>query len=101
MRAGMAHMDEKIMSQTARLETVAPAGQGRQLSRVLAGLWMVAAGVIYLILLRTRGLAVRNACGVTAGGPCRGGVGGGFCVNFFWSPTVHLAAAPCVHCVRG
>ena len=73
------------MSQATSYETEKQAGQGRRFAWVLAGLWMVAAGVIYLILLRTRGLAVRNACGVTAGVLCVVGLVAYF-RDTFWGP---------------
>src|SRR5436305_3919736 len=54
------------MSQTARIETATEQSQGRQFTWVLAGLWMVMAGVIHLLLLRTHIALERNIFGVAA-----------------------------------
>src|SRR6266568_3590833 len=55
-----------FMSQTARVETVAVGNQGRQCAWILAGFWLIVAGIIHLLLLRTHSSLERNVYGVIA-----------------------------------
>src|SRR4051812_81088 len=55
------------MPQIAPVETTTAPTQGKTFSWVLAGLWFVMAGMVHLLLLRTRLVGERNVYGVAAG----------------------------------
>src|SRR5881394_3159771 len=73
------------MSEAARLETEMAAGQRRKSNWILAGLWMVLAAMVHLLLLRTRLSDERNEYGIVAGVLCVVGVGAYF-FNAFLGP---------------
>src|SRR5436853_4739524 len=54
------------MSQTARIESETIQSQQKRREWVLAGLWMLMAGVVHLLLLRTHSVLERNIYGITA-----------------------------------
>src|SRR5438132_1337800 len=54
------------MSQTARIEIGTIQSQQKRREWILAGLWMLMAGVVHLLLLRTHSVLERNIYGITA-----------------------------------
>jgi hypothetical protein len=54
------------MLASARVEGAAVQHQRRQLTWIVAALWILVAGVIHLLLLKTRTASGRNICGIAA-----------------------------------